>query len=99
MAEKMYRVLEGKKYTGKHKVYCGKGAMRRKESDVFPASELFGRPENIRMALDGSEDLMDKFPDTEKGGKTIPGKEFVAIRGKDPVIELIKAPEKKGKKK
>jgi len=100
MAEKMYRVLEGKKYTGKHKVYCGKGAMRRKESDVFPASELFGRPENIRMALEGADDIMDKFPDTkDKDGKVVKGKEFVAIKGKDPVIELIKAPEKKGKKK
>lgn len=100
MAEKMYKVLEGMKYTGKHKVYCGKGAMNRIKGDVFPESELFGNEENLDMSLNGSEDIMDRFPNTkDSNGKEIQGKEFVAIKGKDPKIELIKTPAKKGKSK
>ena len=100
MAEKMYRVLDDMKYTGKHKVYCGKGAMGRKAADIFPESELFGNKENLDMALNGSEDIMDNFPNAkDKDGKEIKGKEFVAIKGKDPKIELVKATAKKGKSK
>ncbi len=108
MAEKMYRVLEGQRYTGKHKVYYGKGEMGRRESDMFPESELFGNKENLEMSLNGADDIMDNLPKRDEDGKimkdekkgtTIPGKEFVAIKGKAPKIELVKAPEKKGKKK
>ena len=100
MAEKRYRVLEGQRYTGKHKVYYGKGEMHRVESETFPASELFGNKENLDMALNGADDIMDNFPTTkDDNGKVVKGKEFVAIKGKEPKIELIKAPEKKGKKK
>ena len=100
MAEKMYKVLDGQKYTGKHRVYCGKGAMGRTKGDTFPETELFGNEENLEMALEGSEDVMDRFPSTKnENGKEVPGKEFVAIKGKEPKIELVKAPVKKGKKK
>ena len=104
----MYRVLEGQRYTGKHRVYYGKGEMGRSEGDKFPESELFGTPDNLRMSLNGAEDVMDNLPARDEDGKImkdektkkiIPGKEFVAIKGKEPKIELIKAPEKKGKKK
>ena len=97
MAEKMYKVLDGQKYTGKHRVYCGKGAMGRTKGDMFPESELFGNDENLEMALNGSDD--DIRMRMDKDGKEIEGSEFVAIKGKEPKIELIKAPVKKGKKK
>ena len=100
MAKKMYKVLEGERYTGKHKLYYGKGEMGRTEGDKFPESELFGNADNLKMALEGAEDKMDRFPDTkDDDGKVVKGKEFVAIKGKEPKIELIKVPEKKGKKK
>ena len=108
MAEKMYRVLEEQRYTGKHRVYYGKGEMGREKGDIFPESELFGNKENIEMALNGADDITDNLPKRDEDGKimkdektkkVIPGKEFVAIKGKAPKIELIKAPEKKGKKK
>ena len=99
MAEKMYRVLDDQKYTGKHRVYCGKGAMGRAVADTFPASELFGNEENLKMALEGAKDITDRYPTTkDKDGKDVPGKLFVAIKGKEPKIELVKAPAKKGKK-
>ena len=98
MAEKMYRVLEGARYTGKHKVYYGKGEMHRRESEVFPESELFGNEKNLEMALEGSKDKMERFPNTkDKDGKEIQGKEFVAIKGKGKKIAEV--PAKKGKKK
>ena len=107
MAEEMYRVLEGERYSGKHGMYYGKGEMGRTESEIFPKGELKGRPENIKMALEGAEDIMDnrefKWKDGEKvkdeKGNFVQGDEFVAIKGKDPVIEIIKTPIKKGKKK
>ena len=100
MAKKMYKVLEGERYTGKHKVYYGKGEMHRVESETFPASELFGNADNLKMSLKGAEDKMGRFPDTkDDNGKVVKGREFIAIRGKEPKIELIIAPEKKGKKK
>ena len=99
MAEKMYKVLEGQKYTGKHRVYCGEGVMGRTKSDIFPTSELFGNADNLKMSLEGSDDVMRRFPTTkDENGKDVPGKEFVAIRGKEPKIELVKAPAKKTKK-
>jgi len=88
MAEKMYRVLEGQRYTGKHKVYYGKGEMHRIESEVFPESELFGNKENLDMSLNGADDIMDNLQfsyDNEgnkvkdKNGKPVKGKEFVAM--------------------
>ena len=100
MAEKRYRVLEGQRYTGKHRVYYGKGEMHRNESETFPESELSGNVENLKMALEGAENIMDRYVIGEDDkGKTILGKEFIAIKGKDPKIELVKTPEKKGKKK
>ena len=107
MAEQMYRVLEGQRYTGKHRMYYGKGEMGRRENDMFPESELFGNPDNLEMSLNGADDIMDNLPKRDEDGKimkddkkrTIVGKEFVAIKGKEPKIELIKAPEKKGKGK
>lgn len=96
MAEKMYRVLEGQRYTGKHRVYYGKGEMGRKESDVFPESELFGNAENLEMSLNGADD--DIRMRMDKDGKEIKGSEFIAIRGKEPKIEVVKAPAKKVKK-
>ncbi len=97
MAEKMYRVLEGQRYLGKHRMYYGKGEMGRRENDIFPESELFGNPDNLEMSLNGAEDDIRMKKDAD--GKKIPGSEFVAIIGKAPKIELVKAPEKKGKKK
>ncbi len=100
MAEKMYKVLEGQRYTGKHRVYYGKGEMGREKSDTFPESELFGNKDNLEMSLKGSDDIMDNFPTTkDEDGKDVKGKEFVAIKGKEPKIEAVKIPEKKGKKK
>ena len=100
MAEKMYKVLEGQRYTGKHRVYYGKGEMGRQTGDMFPESELFGNKDNIEMALNGADDIMDNFPTTKgENGKDVKGKEFVAVKGKEPKIELVKTPEKKGKKK
>ena len=107
MAEKRYRVLEGQRYTGKHRVYYGKGEMHRVVSETFPASELFGNADNLKMALEGQKDVMDNYQFKWKNGEKIhddkgnfvQGDEFVAIKGKEPKIELIKAPEKKGKKK
>ena len=97
MAEKMYRVLEGARYTGKHKVYYGKGEMGRRESEVFPESELFGNADNLKMSLEGSEDVIKMRFD--KDNKEIEGSEFVAVKGKEPKIEVVKVPAKKGKKK
>ena len=73
MADKRYVVLEGQKYTGKHRVYIA--------GQDFPETELFGNAENIKMALEGAKDKMGKFKD---------GREFVSIKGKDPVIEVLK---------
>ena len=73
MADKRYVVLEGQKYTGKHRVYV--------DGQEFPETELFGNAENIKMALEGAKDKMGKFKD---------GREFVSIKGKDPVIEVLK---------
>jgi uncharacterized protein (DUF342 family) len=43
---------------------------------------------------------MKRFPNTkDENGKEIQGREFVAIKGKEPKIEAVKTPEKKGKKK
>ncbi len=92
MADKkiMYRVLEDQKYTGKHRVYCGKGAMGRTTGDLFPESELFGNADNLKMALEGSDDVMKRFPSTkDDDGKEVPGKEFVAIKGKERKIVLV----------
>ena len=61
MAEKMYRVLEGKKYSGKRYVHCGDGVMGRIKGDIFPEKELSGNEENLKMALNGSEDVMDNY--------------------------------------
>lgn len=97
MAEKMYRVLDDQKYTGKHRMYYGKGSMGRKGGDMFPASELFGNADNLKMALEGQKDVMDNYADTtNKDGKTIKGKEFVAIKGKEKKIEPVAS--KAGKK-
>ena len=95
MAEKMYKVLDDQKYTGKHRVYCGKGAMGRTKGDTFPESELFGNEDNLKMSLEGADDKMDVFPE----GSPCEVKEFIAIRGKEPKIELVKPPVKKAKKK
>ena len=100
MAEKMYKVLEGQRYRGKHVTYYGKGEMGRKEGDVFSGLELFGNADNLEMALEGSDDVMKRFPPIkDEHGKVVQGKEFVAIKGKDPKIKLVQAPAKKGKKK
>lgn len=100
MAEKIYRVLEGQRYTGKHRMYYGKGEMGRRECDIFPESELFGNKDNLEMSLNGADDKMDRYViGKDEKGKTILGEEFVSIIGKAPKIELVKAPEKKGKKK
>ncbi len=48
MADRMFEVLEGQKYTGKHKVYG--------EGKRFPESELFGNDDNHEIALKGTED-------------------------------------------
>ncbi len=96
MAGQMYRVLEGQKYTGKHRVYCGEGAMGRMTGDTFPEAELFGNKDNLRMALEGSDDITDRYPTTkDKDGKDVPGKSFVAIKGKDAKIELVRSKEEK----
>lgn len=55
MADKRYVVLEGQKYTGKHRVYT--------EGQDFHESELFGNAENKRMAMEGAKDKMGKFED------------------------------------
>lgn len=89
MAEKMYKVLDDQKYSGKHKMYYGKGSMGRINGDVFPATELFGNADNIAMALEGAKDLMKKDKD---------GKEYLAIKGKSPKIKLITSNQKAAKK-
>ncbi len=100
MVEKMYKVLEGQRYTGKHRVYYGKGEMHRQAGEKFPESELFGNKDNLEMSLNGADDIMDNYvTGKDEKGKTILGEEFVAIKGKEPKIELIKVAEKKGKKK
>ena len=107
MAEKMYKVLDDKRYAGKRYVHCGNGVMGRTKGDIFPERELSGNEENLKMALEGSNDKMNnrqfKWKDGEKvkdkNGEYVQGDEFVAIKGKDPVIELVKTPEKKGKRK
>ena len=55
MADK-YVVINGRKYTGRHRVYCGKGVNGRNTGDTFDESELFGNPENIKMALKGDKE-------------------------------------------
>lgn len=55
MADK-YVVINGRKYTGRHRVYCGKGVKGRSIGDTFDESELFGNPENIKMALKGDKE-------------------------------------------
>ena len=90
MTEKMYKVLNDQKYTGKHRVYCGKGSMGRTNGDVFPESELFGNESNIKMALEGQKDVIRKNKD---------GAEYVAIRGKEPKIKLLEPAKKKSGKK
>ena len=97
MAEKIYRVLEGQRYTGKHRMYYGKGEMGRSENEKFPESELFGNKDNLEMSLNGADD--DIRMKIGADGKEIKGSKFIAIRGKEPKIELVKVPEKKGKKK
>ncbi len=97
MAEKMYMVLEGQRYLGKHRMYYGKGEMGRRENDIFPEVELFGNPDNLKISLNGADD--DIRMKMDEDGKEIKGSEFIAILGKEPKIELIKAPEKKGKGK
>lgn len=89
MAEKRYVVLEGQKYTGKHRVY--------KAGQEFPESELFGNEENKRMSLEGAKDKIRMVKDENK--KDIPGSEFVAIKGKEPKIKPISSESKKGSKK
>ena len=98
MTEKMYKVLNDQKYTGKHRVYCGKGSMGRTNGDVFPESELFGNESNIKMALEGQKDVIRRFASTKDAtGKLIQGAEYVAIKGKSAKIELI-VNKKSGKK-
>lgn len=53
MADRMFEVLEGQKYTGKHRVYA--------EGQRFPESELFGNDENHEIALKGSEQREPKI--------------------------------------
>lgn len=48
MPDRMFEVLEGQKYTGKHRVYA--------EGQKFPESELFGNDDNHEIALKGTED-------------------------------------------
>ncbi len=55
MAVKMYQVLKGQKYTGKHRVYKGADGKVKKEGDIFPATELYGNEDNIKMALEGQK--------------------------------------------
>lgn len=55
MADK-YVVINGRKYTGRHRVYCGKGVNGRSISDTFEETELSGKPENIKMALKGDKE-------------------------------------------
>jgi len=47
MTEKVYIVLEGKKYTGKHAVYNA--------GDKFLESELSGNEDNLDMAINGNK--------------------------------------------
>lgn len=54
MSEKVYEVLPGCKYTGKHGVYVGKHDGKI-ESDKFKESELMGDDAHIEMALKGSD--------------------------------------------
>ncbi len=100
MAKKMYRVLEGQRYAGKYGVRYGKGEMGRSEGEIFSEDELFKNEGNLEMSLNGADDKMDRYViGKDEKGKNILGDEFVSIIGKAPKIELIKAPEKKGKKK
>ena len=97
MAEKMYKGLDGQRYRGVHNTYYGKGEMGRKAGEVFSEKELFGNPDTLEMSLEGSDD--DIRMKKDKDGSKIKGSEYVAIRGKEPKIELVKPPVKKGKKK
>lgn len=58
MADKIYEVLEGKKYTGKHGVY--------KEGRQFPESELFG---DVESALKSTIKLVTKATKESKATK------------------------------
>jgi hypothetical protein len=51
-AEKVYEVLPGKKYTGKHKVYHGENKAKGLTAQRFKESELFG---DVEIALNGSK--------------------------------------------
>ncbi len=53
MPERMFEVLEGQKYTGRHRVYT--------EGQKFPQSELFGNDENHEVALNGSKQRKAKI--------------------------------------
>lgn len=57
MAGKLYEVLDGCAYTGKHRVYYG--------GDQFPESEIFG---DITVALKGQKEKKDLM---ERNGKEI----------------------------
>jgi hypothetical protein len=52
--EKVYEVLPGKKYTGKHGVYVGK-CDSKIVGDKFKESEIMGGEEHLEMALKGSD--------------------------------------------
>ena len=82
MAVKMYEVLKGQKYKGKHRVY--------KEGQQFPETELFGNEDNIKMALEGAKDDVRKSKSyKDKNGREVPGKDYIAIKGKSRKIKLV----------
>ncbi len=66
MAEKKYKVLNRRKYVGRHKIY--------KEGEEFPGSELSGNEDNIKMALEGggpndAEPRIEEVISAKKGKK------------------------------
>ncbi len=81
MAEKRYRVLAGKAYTGKHRVY--------KSDETFPESELFGDDSSIALATKGQAKKTEKRMD-ERGNES----NAIVNRKIDPVIEVVTSQKK-----
>lgn len=58
MEKDRYKVLDGQKYTGKHKVYLA--------GESFPESELFGSKESVKIALIGQKERIEGEKEKEK---------------------------------
>lgn len=90
MADK-YVVINGRKYTGRHRVYCGKDVNGRSIGDTFDESELSGNPENIKMALKGDKEK-GILPRIKPVAKTDDGK--VSKKADDDEAKAAAAEEK-----